>query len=212
MNISLQNSLLKSNTEAGDGHAINPHQENEVTKRSVHMNESTSTIHSDDSPSKIHLKEKALIKKLTILPLFGDPTLAKLSLNYYLYFEFYRATIRLLIPPLLFSGLTYLLFLWIPSEEVLSSYKNGSLAFLNFYKMETDEEAGTAESNGSQTFVVAFFGIISNFLFVYFWTREKTRILHTDFLYDDQWSENLFSLLVEGMPSNVTQEEVRDHF
>ena len=205
----LQNSLLQSNTDTRN---CPTHQDHGVTKRSIHTSESNSSIHSDGSPSKIHLKEKELVKKLTIFPLFGDPTLAKLSLNYYLYFEFYRSAIRLLIPPLLFSALIYFLFFWAPSKEVLDSYKNGSVAFLNFYRMEIDEETGTAEIDGSQTFVVAFFGIISNFLFVYFWTREKTRMLHIDFLYDNQWSEDLFSLLVEGLPINITQEEVKNHF
>ena len=155
------------------------------------------------------IHEYEIRKKLTIFPLFNDHKIAQLSLNYILYFEFYRVAIRLLCYLFFLSSLVYLSSIFTPKGRVYLSY---DFPFSQLLWLETESNLPFKESFGMETFMLAIIGVITNFLFMYFWTREKTRILKSELLYDYQWSEDLFSLMIEGLPLDATCEEIKEHF
>jgi len=128
------------------------------------------------------------LKKLKLFPIFGDMDMAKISINYFLYLEFFHMTIKIFGQIFLFNLATYLIYLcthaFCSSEvaenlNICLNFINGAFAFLWFIRARG---------------------------------KEETRLLDEDMLYNFQWSEDLFSVLVEGLPKNVTKEEIKYYF
>ena len=204
----LQNCLLEPKT-------TNEECTNGLTSSNTHNKQTErNSSYSFNHSCNLSNDEKELANQLKIFPVFGDKTLAKLSLNYYLYFEFYHSAIRLLFPSLIFSVIVYLLCLFAPSLKTIDNHSRfNNIPFFYFLRYETlEKEEENEEETGIPIFIIAVLAVITNFLFVFSWTREKRRILKADFLYEDQWSENLFSILVEGLPNDTTSEEIKTHF
>ena len=128
------------------------------------------------------------LKNQRIFPVFSNHGLAKLSVNYFLYFEFYYMAIRMLIGTFLLSVIIYIV------------------------QLITLHSVSDSDALGAKT-VLFFITFVSlGVLLAYLRLIEEKRLLGSPILYDYQWSENLFSLLVEGLPKDVTEEEVINYF
>jgi len=88
--------LLKSNSYPVKNHE-NPSKTQDSTPRSSRIPTSSmhdsSSLYSRTDPKGIELQTQAL-RKLKLFPIFGDQALAKFSINYFLYLEFFHMGIR----------------------------------------------------------------------------------------------------------------------
>ncbi len=124
------------------------------------------------------------LRKTRLFPLFEDTEVAKSSINYFLYLEFYNVAISLFIRVFLFSCLAYGVFYLIQKFY----YGAPSATFTAVYYSIT--------------------GIFITFILRYFQKREDERIFNHQFLYEFQWSEDLFSLLIQNLPKDCTKYEI----
>ena len=128
------------------------------------------------------------LKKLQVFPVFGDKDMAKISINYFLYLEFFQTAIRMFISIFVFSFISFFIYMFVGmffSPEVA-------------YKV--------------RLVLNPFNGVIAVFLLKRVRRQEDERILNEDMLYNLQWSEDQFSVLVEGLPFDVTQDEITFFF
>lgn len=193
--------------------------------------------HVENDRHTIHYRQTVAHQtRIKLFPVFGDPNLTQVSLNYYLYFEFYHSILRIFWSCIPFALAIYIYWAFLRDPR---SYREVSILFLQFrlfFFYELDPTLGgtvhpgnsdshaiklavadttgyeTADPSGVQTFSLVLVALATNFLFVFFWTREKTRIISNEHLYTNQWSEDLFSVLVRGLPISSTKQSVREHF
>ncbi len=127
------------------------------------------------------------VRDIKLFPIFEDDQLAKSSINYFLYLEFYHVAIRLFFLILMFSIIVYKLY----------------LLRMEFGPGEITERASVI--------FYAMGGIAAAFLMKYCLKREERRILDNEALYTFQWSEDLFSLLLTNIPKDCTKLEIQDY-
>ncbi len=128
------------------------------------------------------------LREIPLFPIFGDLRLAKISVNYFLYLEFFHGIIRIFGYTFLFYVLTFPLSWIIP-------------------KIVPDEYAAEAKID-----IEIFIIMISLIMLRILPRRELKRIVEEKVLYESQWSEDMFSVLVEGLPLDVTKEEISYYF
>ena len=128
------------------------------------------------------------LREISLFPIFGDMKLAKISVNYFLYLEFFHGIIRTFGYIFLFFVLTFPLPWLIPK-------------FL-------PEEYSTS----IRVQLEVFFAMIGLIMLKFLTRKELQRLAEEKVLYESQWSEDMFSVLVEGLPLDVTKEEISLHF
>ena len=128
------------------------------------------------------------LRKTKLFPLFEDTEVAKSSINYFLYLEFYNVAINLFIRVFLFSCLAYGIYYLIKKIY----YGTPSATFTAVYYSIT--------------------GIFVTFILRFFQRREDERIFNHQFLYEFQWSEDLFSLLIQNIPKDCTKYQIGQFF
>ena len=127
------------------------------------------------------------VREIQLFPIFEDDQLARSSINYFLYLEFYHIAIRLFFLILMFSIIIYKLFLL---RIEFGSAVNIDRASVIFY---------------------AVGGVTLTFLLKYYLKREERRLLDQEALYNFQWSEDLFSLLLTNIPKECTKLEIQQY-
>ena len=129
-----------------------------------------------------------ILRSQKIFPLFENTELAKLSVNYFLYFEFYHMAIRMLTGTLLISLAGYIAY-FIGICLAPEGYESEIQPMLAFF----------------------FIGFTSTLIII---TRylEINRLSKSPILYEYQWTEDLFSLLVKGLPKDATKDDVINYF
>ena len=145
-------------------------------------------------------------RDLSIFPIFDDRKLAKLSVNYTLYFEMYRVGIWLFSYLLAFSAFIYLS---LPSSSIDNSYISSNVPLKFFFAVMY---GSLNEYHIQEISTLCLIGLITNFFFGPFWLHMRNKILKNRSLYKNRWTEDLFSLMIEGLPLNVTQEEIKRYF
>lgn len=138
--------------------------------------------------TEIRMSKSSMLRSLNVFPIFGDKKLAEVSVNYYLYLEFFHIAIRLFFQILIFSIIAYILY-YITDLLAPKEYEvHINLLFNGLY------------------------GVLAVFSLRFWRTKEVNRLLQVDMLYDSQWSEDAFSVLVEGLPLDTTKDEVMAYF
>ena len=128
-----------------------------------------------------------VLRDLKLFPIFGDQELANVSVNYFLYLEFFHMAIRIFIALLAFSGV-----IWI---------------ILAVYKLQYPKHSTQADIIGFGALVVLG-GIVLRVVRLY----EEKRIKDHDILTHYQWTEDLFSLRVKGISKTTTIQELTVFF
>ena len=128
------------------------------------------------------------LKKLKIYPVFGDKEMAQVSINYFLYLEFFHVAIRMFSEVFMVSIFTFVIY-WMIRVFCEPGFANDVKLFFNLFN-----------------------GVIAVFLLKRARGKEESRILNEPMIYNLQWSEDLFSVLVKGLPLDVTEEEVKFFF
>ncbi len=126
------------------------------------------------------------VREMKLFPIFEDHQLAKSSINYFLYLEFYHIAIRLFVQIFLFSLALELLFFL---AVTIGIFENTAYAKVIGY---------------------AIGGVSNIFLLKYGLKKEDTRLLDHEVLYNFQWSEDLFSLLLTNIPKKSTKVEIQE--
>ena len=142
-------------------------------------------VRRDTEARELHIE---ILKSQNIFPIFKNNALAKFSVNYFFYFEFYRMAIRMLFGTLLFLVICettiYMIVRFISSDQAL----------------------------GFNTLLFFLFSTGAGLVFTLLRHLEEKRLLDNPVVYEHQWTEDLFSLLVEGLPRDITNEEIIEHF
>jgi len=115
-----------------------------------------------------------------VFPVFEDKVIARYSIDYWLYFEFLRGSIRLFIRTFICFAIFY---------GVLFFYKNADESKLSIY-----------------------FGIAAGVMLVLFRHLEEKRVIEDKTVSKFLWTEDLFSLLIENIPRDVTKEQLKEYF
>ena len=156
-----------------------------------------------------------------LFPIFGDFGLSIFSINYALYFEF-SYTIMRILSQLLFLGILL---------NILDSFMR-SLIFPQVFPQDHDIEVfcqGFSQreyliciSNKTliifwqKQLVAAFYCVFAALIALRFQTnqrkREETRIISNPMLYDFNWTQDFFSVLIENIPQDATETELRAFF
>lgn len=127
------------------------------------------------------------IRDMKLFPIFEDHELAKSSINYFLYLEFYHIAIKLFFQILIFSIIVYVSYF---------------LAVVIYPPIDTGFTRVIAYTIG---------GVTATFIMKYSLRREDKRLLNHNVLYNFQWSEDLFSLLLTNIPKQCTKLEIRQY-
>ena len=179
-------------------HPTQDQQPIDLTESST-IQDTTAQNHPDDSDlfvnSVMNRKDTAVrnslansLKKLKIYPVFGDKEMAQVSINYFLYLEFFHVAIRMFTEVFIISFIIFLIY-W-----CIQAFCDADFAqdFKLFYNL--------------------FVGVIAVFVLKRARGKEESRILNEPMIYNLQWSEDLFSVLVKGLPLDVAEEEVKFFF
>ena len=128
-----------------------------------------------------------ILRSRRIFPVFDNAGLSRFSANYFLYFEFYHMAIRILFGAFLVSlggyGIYYIVMTFTSDDNAI------------------DTEA--------LLFIV--FVVVISISLVVFRYLETRHLLKNSILYEYQWSEDLFSLLIEGLPEDTSKEEITNY-
>ena len=130
----------------------------------------------------------SILRATKIFPIFENQALAKFSVNYFLYLEFYYTAIR------------FVCFIFLSSALFYAGYIIAIMYFI------------TDRSKDMDAFLNGITYVYTVFVLTYLQSREEKRVLKSPVIYEYQWTENLFSLFSEGFPPNVTKEEIKDYF
>ena len=154
----------------------------------ITINPTTLLISSPRRDSEEEETKMSALRSHSIFPIFNNAELAKLSPNYFLYFQFYHMAIWMLVGVLLFSLLACLVY------------------YSVMYNV-SDEDTPKTEAALYCVYIIMVSLVLSKLK-----ALEVKRILKHPLLYDHQWTEDLFSLLVEGLPLDTTKEEISRYF
>ena len=130
-------------------------------------------------------KEESL-RSIKLFPVFGDDNLAKISLNYFLYLEFFHMAIRMFFFVFAAAFIIQFYYEWV-----------GDIVF---------------EKKEEYLLYCAALGVFCTFLLRISLHFQDKRLLEHSFLYEFQWSEEQFSILAEGIPLSATRKDVKDYF
>jgi len=158
--------------------------EEDESYRTPSFIENPAHIAKDQQENEILLQK---IRHMKLFPIFEDHELAKTSINYFLYLEFYHIAIKLFFQIFLFSIIIYVLY---------------------FLVVETYSAIDTGFTK-----VIAYTigGVTATFIMKYSLKREDKRLLNHNALYNFQWSEDLFSLLLKNIPKECTKLEIQQY-
>jgi len=126
------------------------------------------------------------LRKLKLFPVFGDQELAQISVNYWLYLEFFHMAIKLLFQMLL-------LFLIL---EVIDYYQSVRKIM---------------DVNTIQTVYIGILWFALGLL-PKLRVMEEKHIINNQALARFQWTEDLFCLLIEDLPIKTTREDIAMYF
>ena len=131
--------------------------------------------------------QKEVLRGVTLFPIFGDQELANVSVNYFLYLEFFHMAIRIFLALLAFSSIVW--------------------GLLAIYKWQYPQDSVQADIAGFGLLII-FGGIVLRIVRLY----EEKRIKDHDILTHYQWTEDLFSLRVKGISKLTTIQELTVYF
>jgi len=162
---------------------------NDVTNNSsfaptgVTINPATTSFVGQDDQLQ---KDLATLKKVNVFEIFPNRKLARMNVNYTLYFQFFNSAIWIFIGLYIF----YFIFLYY--------YPICSIVFESFCH---------EEYFGNQSLILILFGgILLRLLSLY---QEKKLLANRD-LQNIQCTEDLFSLFLEDLPHHQTQQELEE--
>ena len=138
----------------------------------------------DSEAKQIHTK---ILRSQKLFPVFQNTELAKLSVNYFLYFEFYHIAIRMLAGVYLVSWIAFGIDQLLAPILIQDGYLTEQQFFL---------------------FLIFFAGICA----VIMRHLEIRRLLKSPVLEECQWTEDLFSLIVKHLPIGTTTDEINNYF
>ncbi len=124
------------------------------------------------------------LRQLKVFPLFGDEELSRISVNYWLYLEFFHSAIQLLGKVFAVAVIVYL---------------------LQTYVLKV-----TITSIGSKFYYL--YVIIMGILLVFFRLRGESKLIKDKLVFQFQWTEDLFCLLIEDIPNNTSSDELVAYF
>ena len=153
---------------------------------------------------------------LRLFPIFRDFGLSTFSINYALYFEFSDIIIRILFQ-------LFILELFLRRFDALARV----LIFPIYF--ETDDQIrARCQSQEScilytkslieckQTLIAAFCCVATSLFAMMFQTyirkKEEKRIINNPMLYDFNWTQDFFSVLIENIPKGATESELKTFF
>ncbi len=124
------------------------------------------------------------IEKIRLFPLLRDIQLQNLPLNYFLYLEFLHMSIRTFTALLIYTLLIMLIYF--PLLEFVPSLQEQFPLFV----------------------AVAAYLISSGFFLRIFRERQEKKLVENNIMNNIPWSEDHFSLLLEGFPKETTKREI----
>ena len=128
------------------------------------------------------------VNTMNLYSVFRDGNLEKLPLNQFLYLEFLHMSIRVFVALLIFAGLL---------KEVYA-YVTTNVAFMQSVAAQMIATIGYFLSTGL-------------FLRIYREYQER-KLVENSILTELPWTEDLFSLLIEGLPRDSTKKEITNFF
>jgi len=131
---------------------------------------------------KEHLTKR--LRQLKLFPIFGDQELSKISVNYWLYLEFFHSAIQLLGKVFAVAVLFYIVQTYVLKEAITSI---GS-KYYNLYV------------------------IIMGIVLVCFRLRGESNLIRDKLVFQFQWTEDLFCLLIENIPNKTSSDELVAYF
>lgn len=133
-------------------------------------------------------KREKTLKELSLFPIFGDKELAKFSVNYFLYLEFFHMGIRMFFALLIFSGLSYLAYLIV--AEYNMTYASTQLSVIAY-----------------GAFIIAA-GLVLRIVRLV----EEKRVIDNNIFQELQWTEDLFSVRVRNLPKDTSLPDLKQYF
>ena len=168
----------KNKVEHSDSEVKLPSRTDSIANYNLYLNKN---IEAKEHDMKALRSEK-------IFPVFNNTVLAKISPNYFWYFEFYHMAIRLLFATLLLAIVAFVIF---------------------FIVIAYTPDADLSKIKARMFFAsIMIFGVF----ITAFKSMEMNRLLKSPVLYEHQWTEDLFSLIVKRLPPDTTKQGIIDYF
>lgn len=125
---------------------------------------------------------------LSTIPFLQDPDISNGPVNYFLYLGFFHMSIRIFFILLAFS------------------------IFCNVGYLIAGKYYPSLYSDDTMVFMYSLFVICAAFLLRFVRGREERKLIDHPALLSLPWTQDLFSLLIEGLPADVTKREVAVYF
>ena len=161
-------------------------------------------------------------KGLRLFPVFGDHRLSMFSMNYALYMEFFHIMTRILLRLLLF--VIFFNLIEFASKEFLAKqvrYSYTEIVALCGEDLSTNDRNMCAReklfrSEMYDNAVRVLYSIVSSIIaacfLVHIRTKDEKRVINNRMLYEFNWTQDLFSVLVDKLPKETTADELRAYF
>ncbi len=161
-------------------------------------------------------------KGLRLFPVFGDHRMSMFSMNYALYMEFFHIMVRILMRLLLF--VVFFNLIEFGSKEFLvehAQYSKAEIVALcgdnlsdNDRNMCAREKLfrGEMYANAVRVLYSIVSSIIAACFLVHIRTKDEKRVINNRMLYEFNWTQDLFSVLVDKLPKETTADELRAYF
>ena len=168
------------------------------SQKNLNQVESTTTLEEKNENSP------AQEQNITLFPLFKDPKLAKASFSCSLYLEFFQIAIKALVCLLVFVAVAFCIFKALYGQDLPSLMAHP----LDQNKKGNDWFNKTFQAVALYLMLTLIFSLAMTFFCWKSLGSLVDKIASTTIL----WTENLYSLLIEGFPEEVTKEELKEFF
>lgn len=176
-------------------------------------------------PHPVH--KKSLKDKIRLLPVFEDYTFATFSVNYWLYIEFYHMAVKImwrLLALVVFLNLLDVFFMGMVIDDINSNLSDAQFdtfcdQFSQYNQTTTDNCTSFLENmspymnefiqRNLRTLYAMGTSIVALIFIVCMRRQEENRIINNPMLYNFNWTQDLFSVLLEEIPLNTTEEELK---
>jgi len=166
--------------------------------------------------------EKKEQKGLRVFPIFGDHRLSMFSMNYALYMEFFHILTRILLRLLLFVVFFNAIDI-IAKDDLTEGIKSSVDDIAQFCGeiSNVDDRNNCARGllfraemydQGVRLIFSVIPSICAAVFFVYIRTKDEKRVINNRMLYEFNWTQDLFSVLVDKLPKGTTADELRAYF
>ena len=165
---------------------MNPNIPNSSSNQDSLISEPTDNIAPTYKEIQSAVKENQIdnLRKVKLFPIFNDENLAKVSINYWLYLEIFNICIKLLFPLLIVISIVHGAFYFLQPDVNVTKHAPAQIGL--------------------------FITIMC--LAVFQWVRQEKAALSHRYIKQYQWTENLFSFVIDNIPVKSTKEEVKKMF